>query len=88
MTGRAEGYCAGYPDPGYTTPGYGQGFGRGWGRGFGRGYWRRGRGFWRRDSYPEPTKDEEKTYLEKMVKGLEEEIKAIRERIQEINKEK
>jgi ABC-type glycerol-3-phosphate transport system substrate-binding protein len=94
MTGRSAGYCAGYPGPGYANPGYGRGFGRGWGRGFGRGYWGRGRGFWWRDNYPEPyyspdqTKEEEKTYLEKMVKGLEEEIKAMRERIREITKEK
>ena len=94
MTGRGAGYCAGNPDPGYAKPGYGRGFGRGLGRGFGRGYWGRGRGFSRRGNYPEPyyhpepTKEEEKSYLEKMVKGLEEEIKAIRERIQEITKEK
>ncbi len=46
MTGRAGGYCAGYPVPGYmnSIPGYGGfgfgrglGRGRGWGRGFGRG---------------------------------------------------
>ena len=39
MTGRAAGYCAGYPVPGYMNPrrGHGRGFGRGWGRGFGRG---------------------------------------------------
>ena len=46
MTGRAAGYCAGYPVPGFMNPtqGYGRGFGfgRGGGRGFGRG---RGRGF-------------------------------------------
>ena len=43
MTGRAAGYCAGYPVPGYMNPGrgWGRGFGRGWGRGFGRG-WGRG----------------------------------------------
>jgi hypothetical protein len=43
MTGRAAGYCAGYPVPGYMNPrrGYGRGFGRGWGRGLGRG-WGRG----------------------------------------------
>jgi len=41
MTGRAAGLCAGYPNPGYTTPGYGQGFGRGQGRGVGRGFWGR-----------------------------------------------
>lgn len=44
MTGRAAGYCAGYPVPGYMNPGlgYGRGWGRGRGRGFGRG-WGRGR---------------------------------------------
>ncbi len=40
MTGRAAGYCAGYPVPGYMNPT--PGYGRGWGRGRGRG-WRRGR---------------------------------------------
>lgn len=45
MTGRAAGFCAGYPVPGYTNPvpgrgfwGRGRGMGRGWGRGFGRGW--------------------------------------------------
>ena len=94
MTGRAVGYCAGYPEPGYSNPSYRRGLGRGGGRGVGRGFWGRGRGFWRRDYSPEPyytpepTKEEEKTYLENMVKGLEEEIKAIRERIQALSKEK
>jgi hypothetical protein len=47
MTGRAAGYCAGYPVPGYANPvggrgyfGYGRGRrggGRGWGRGHGYG---------------------------------------------------
>ena len=56
MTGRAAGFCAGYPAPGYANPmpgrrfGYGMvsrfgwlfGRGRGWGRGrgFGRGFGR------------------------------------------------
>lgn len=50
MTGRAAGYCAGYPVPGYMNPipGRGRGFGRGWGRGAG---WGRGRG-WGRGAYP------------------------------------
>ena len=54
MTGRAAGYCAGYPVPGFANPtqglgrggfgrgwrrGRGRGSGRGWGRGFGRGWW-------------------------------------------------
>jgi hypothetical protein len=56
MTGRAAGYCAGYPVPGYMNPipGYGRGWGRGWGRGYGRGG---GRGFgrgwrWYAPQYP------------------------------------
>jgi hypothetical protein len=104
MTGRAAGYCAGSSVPGYANssgPGYGRGFGfgRGWGRGFGRGFWGRGRGFWRRGYYPEPyypiaqyiyepSKEQEKAYLEEMVRGLEEEIKDVRNRIQELSKEK
>jgi len=97
MTGRAAGFCSGYSGPGYANPGYGRGLGRGWGRGFGRGYWGRGRGFWWRGDYTEPhyrniyskpSKEEEKAYLEEMVNGLEEEIKDIRNRIQELSKEK
>jgi len=40
MTGRAAGFCAGYPSPGYVTSpgGMGLGRGRGGGRGFGRGF--------------------------------------------------
>ena len=97
-TGRALGYCAGYNTPGYVHPG----FGRGYGRGFGRGFRGRGRGFWWRGYrdpyywdqsynlglYPIPSKDEEKSYLEEMVKDLEEEIKQIRNRIQELSKDK
>jgi predicted nuclease with TOPRIM domain len=41
-----------------------------------------------RDTYPEPSKDEEKSNLESMVKGLEGELKAIKERLQELSKEK
>jgi len=49
MTGRAAGYCAGYPVPGYMNPipggGWGFGFGRGWGGGYGWGR-RHGRNRW------------------------------------------
>ena len=51
MTGRAAGYCAGYPVPGYMNPISGRGgfgYGRGWGRGRGRG-----RGFGRGVAYPD-----------------------------------
>ena len=39
MTGRAAGYCAGYPVPGYMNPVGG------------RGYWGRGRGWGRRNRF-------------------------------------
>ena len=99
-TGRAMGYCSGYNMPGYTNPVYGRGFGRGWGRGFGRGFWGRGRGLgWRgfyshpapyypETYFPEPTNEEERVYLEDIIKGLEEEIKMIRGRLRELSKEK
>ena len=101
-TGRAAGYCSGYPGPGYMHPKLGLGRGLGRGRGFGRGFYGRGRGFWwrgYRDPYdiphpyniginPQLSKDKEKAYLEETVKALEEDIKNIRNRIQEITKEK
>ena len=39
MTGRAAGFCAGYPVPGYMNPTGARGFG-----GRGRGFWARGGG--------------------------------------------
>jgi len=95
QTGRALGYCSGYDSPGFTRgmP-LGRGYGRGWGRGFGRG-----RGFRRRAYYPEPyyepapyyrrqeiKPEEEKTYLENILKNLEEEIKTVKQKIQELSK--
>jgi len=47
MTGRAAGYCAGYPTPGFMNPYGGRGMGMAWGRGGGMGMgmgWRRGWG--------------------------------------------
>ena len=47
MTGRAAGYCAGYPVPGFMNPYGGRGLGMAWGRGGGWGMgmaWRRGWG--------------------------------------------
>jgi len=98
MTGRAAGLCAGYSVPGYMNPypGFGRGFGRGWGRGFGRG-WGRGRGFWwagysdaipnYQEEYPAPSRVDEKAYLENLIKDMEEELKAINGRLQELSKE-
>ena len=96
-TGRGLGYCSGYDSPGFTkgTPRGGGGFGRGF-RGRGRGFWRRehypdpyyGPAPYYRGTYPKPSKDEEKSYLEGIVKDLEDELKAIKERLQELSKEK
>lgn len=98
MTGRSVGYCSGSNSPGFAF-----GRGRGFGRGFGRGYWGRGRGFWRRAGYPDlcyepvpyyrdvyqkPTKEEEKAYLENLIKDLEEEIKSVKSRIKQLSEEK
>ena len=54
MTGRARGYCAGYPSSGFANP-----YGRGWGMGMGRnrrpGFRGSGRRLWsrgRRRGYP------------------------------------
>ena len=44
MTGRAAGYCAGYPAPGSASPIPGRGFGMGYGAGYGRGRGGGGRG--------------------------------------------
>lgn len=60
MTGRALGYCAGYPAPGYATagPGYGRGAGGyggggygGGGRGFRHRFWATGIPGWERAGY-------------------------------------
>ncbi|MDI3547961.1 MAG: hypothetical protein PWR10_1613 [Halanaerobiales bacterium] len=95
MTGRGLGYCAGYPVPGYMNyPAYGRGLA--WRRGFGRGY---GRGFGRRFGYvsvvpavpyyhppynPGVTKKEEIEYLKDTARALEDELKAIKERLNEL----
>ena len=47
MTGRAAGYCAGYPAPGFMNPYGGRGFGgRGGGRGWRHGYYATGLPGW------------------------------------------
>ena len=76
--------------------GRGRGFGRGfgWGRGYGRGY-----GFYEpyyppESYYPqvvpvyqEPAPEEEKAYLENLVKGMEKELADIKSRIKELAKQ-
>jgi hypothetical protein len=55
MTGRAVGYCAGYPVPGYMNPISGRGFGFGRG-GWGRRHWYYATGLtgWQRATYAYP----------------------------------
>ena len=58
MTGRAAGYCAGYPIPGFINPIPGRGYG-GWGRGgggWGRRNWYYATGMpgWQRAAYGSP----------------------------------
>ena len=95
MTGRAAGYCAGYPVPGFMNPN--RGCGRGLARRRGRG---RGRGFGRDWNVPiyqpvmqPPTPDQELATLENYQKQLEtekadlnQEAEAIKTRIDELKK--
>ncbi len=90
MTGRRMGYCAGAPAPGYAGPymRYGSGFGRGRFRGPG---WRRG-GFWRSGypqmpaASPQYTREDELADLRAEKELLEREMKALEERIRELEK--
>ena len=92
MTGRAVGFCAGYPNPGFAKLGYGFRFGRGRGRGLGRRFWGQDRRLFYRDYHETPfnqqDREDEKVYLENLVKSLKNELKAVNERLQEITKEK
>ncbi|MBN1540208.1 MAG: DUF5320 domain-containing protein [Candidatus Thermoplasmatota archaeon] len=88
MTGRGLGYCGGHFPPAYGRP---------WGRGMG---WGRRRFFedipdripLERPNYQpyyrEPSKEEEKTYLEGVVKDMETELGEIRKRLEELDREK
>lgn len=102
MTGRADGYCAGFEGPGYMNArqgGRGLGFGRREGyfsRGYGRG---RGLGFQARrrrpdepyaalPKYPEEmTREDELAALKNQMKYMEEDIKAAEKRMAELEKE-
>jgi hypothetical protein len=90
-TGRAAGYCAQYPVPGCMNPIFGRDFGRGRGRGRRNLYYATGLTGWQRGaySYPQPmvqtvTKEQELAELKDMAENMENELKDIRKRIQEI----
>jgi len=98
-TGRAAGFCAGYGMPGYMNPIPGRGF-CGWGGGgFGRGMgWGRGfrhRWFWRGGYYYPPfaygapaplSPEDEKAFLQDQLKALNEEMEAVRQRLESLEK--
>lgn len=89
------------PGPGLGR-GRGMGMGRGCGygrdRGFGRGRWLRRDGIYPPEPYydpyygpapyAKPDPEVERTYLEDLVKSLEEELGAVKDRLKELEKEK
>ncbi|OPY86894.1 MAG: hypothetical protein A4E73_03819 [Syntrophaceae bacterium PtaU1.Bin231] len=84
MTGRAKGYCAGYPAPGFVNPGWG---GRFWGRGRGGGFGWRNRFFatgltgWQREAAGWPAWGGVPPYAGTFVPAMsrEEQIDALKE---------
>ena len=96
MSGRAAGYCAGYPMPGYANPvpggGFGMGFGRGRGFGGGRGRWARWRGqpmyfdeagSWGGAFRPFSPKTE-RAVIEEQLEFLQDQIKRVQERLEQL----
>ncbi len=95
-TGRALGYCAGYPTPGYT-----KGPRMGWGSGIRGG---RGRGWWNYPGFfnqpielpsialppwtPQYSPEDESKYLEESLNVLKKEIEMIEKRLEELSGKK
>ena len=96
ITGRAAGFCAGYPVPGYANPVGGRGYwGRGRGRGDGRGWRNRfyatGLPGWARAGYQagfpaEPTAEQEQQSLKQEAQYLQDSLDAVNKRIEELEK--
>ena len=103
MTGRAAGFCAGYPVPGFMNPvggrgywGRGGGFGRGRGFGRGLGWARAGYGYpaWggavnSYAPYPAPTvnPEQELAGLKQQTEYFQNALNGIKERIAQLEKE-
>ena len=97
MTGRGAGYCAGYSMPGFMNPYGGRGLGMGWGRGWGRGV----RGFppggygftpyappgYGPMGWAAPSRESEIKMLQNQADRLREQMEAVDERIEELQKE-
>jgi hypothetical protein len=93
MTGRAGGYCAGFDSPGFMNP-YGGRLGAGFrrGRGRGRGVPHPAWGSWGSPygAYPYAppySAEQEKDALQGQVKFFEDQLMALRERIEELEKD-
>jgi hypothetical protein len=98
MTGRAMGYCAGYPVPGYAKPGFprfGLGLG-GYGRGWRHMYFATGLPGWARAGwlpawgmppvYRPLSPEQEAELLKQQAKILSDQLAALNERIAELEK--
>lgn len=91
MTGRGMGYCAGFGVPGYANPWPRRGLGFGWGRGW--RWWYRATGLpgWVRFGYaggvaPWFSAEDELTFLKDQARWLEQQLKTISQRIEELKK--
>ncbi len=98
MTGRAASYCAGFATPGFANSIGGGRLGRGMGMGMGRGIGGGGRGggfgfrnrFYAPGAVPVPmqapvmTANQEKEYLAHEAMALENDLEAIKKRLDEL----
>ncbi len=99
MTGRARGFCAGYPTPGYMdgVPAFrGRGGGQ---RGYRNMYYATGRTGWQRSisgspvyggmypAAPEFTKDQEIEALSGHIDAMQRDLDASKKRLEELNRE-
>jgi hypothetical protein len=98
MTGRRAGYCAGYPAPGYANPGVGRGLAgpMGWsgsGRGWRNRFYASGVPGWAAWGYPyapapaQPSREQEREGLKAHAEALEEELRAINERLGQLEQQ-
>ncbi len=102
MTGRAAGYCSGYPVPGYANPGprLGLGWGGGWRGGWRHRHWYYATGLpgwyragyapaWYPSPFPAPmTAAQEASILEEQARLLREELERLDERLKALREER
>jgi hypothetical protein len=83
MTGRAAGYCAGSPTPGYANPYMGFGGGRGWRNMF----YATGMPGWLRGRFTAPAPQEDVEMLKQQANWLKDQLDAINRRLQDLDKD-